>query len=237
MRAFILLSAVLFTSACAAGAKSEPTFNELMLQQQRDRIEAGEDIYARRISEPSSNVTQSSLWAKAVGSPYIIRNQKAQKVGDLLTVLVLEDASATSRAGTETKRESDVELKAGLSFGRDSLNTRGRLDGSSEYNSEFKGSGRTDRSGNLRATVQAVVEEVLPNGTLFVRGRKVIAVNNEDSEVELTGFVRSDDIRIDNTVESSKLADARIRYLGSGVIADRQRVGWGTRLLDFVWPF
>lgn len=224
-------------SSCAAGIRKEPTFNETMLEQQRSRIAAGEDIYAQPADVMSSEVTQSSLWAKAVGSPYIIRNQKAQKVGDLLTVLIIENATANSEANTETTRKSTMEMKADLLLGKQALEQKGNIDGNSDYTSKFTGEGKTDRSGQLQATVQAVVEEVLPNGTLFVRGRKVITVNNEDSEVELTGFVRSDDIRIDNTVMSDKLADARIRYIGNGVIADKQRVGWGTRLIDFIWPF
>lgn len=238
MKWISLLTLSFVIAACGSVRKPhEPTFNEKMLKEQRARRAAGEDMEDVFSRARSSDPVEASLWAKSKGSPYLLRNQKAQKVGDLLTIVIMEEASATTSANTDTKRESDLELDGALSLGNSAASQKGVISGTSEYSSEFKGSGTTDRSGSLTATVQAVVEEVLPNGNLFVRGRKVITINNEDQEVEITGFVRPDDIKINNLVNSKSLADAKIRYLGNGVVADKQRVGWGTRLLDFVWPF
>lgn len=238
MKALKLIPLCALLVACGSMKKPhEPTYNEKMLEEQRARRAAGEDLNDPFSMTRSSDPIQSSLWAKSHGNPYLLRNQKAQKVGDLLTIVIMEEASATTSANTDTKRESDLELDGALSLGNAAASQKGVISGTSEYTSEFKGSGTTDRSGSLTATVQAVVEEVLPNGNLFVRGRKVITINNEDQEVEITGFVRPDDIKINNLVNSKAMADAKIRYLGNGVVADKQRVGWGTRLLDFVWPF
>jgi flagellar L-ring protein precursor FlgH len=235
---FLLVLAGSTLAACAGGIKQhEATYNERMLADQRARIAAGEDVYGENLPALSSDPIQSSLWAKSVGSPYIVRNQKAQAVGDLLTIVIDETAEASTKANTETKRDSDVELGTSGTLGQGDPTQIGSVGLTSEFSNNFKGEGTTDRSGRFQATVQAVVEDVLPNGTLFIRGRKLITINNEDQEVEISGFVRPDDIKIGNTVQSSMLADASIRYLGNGVIGDKQRVGWGSRLLDWVWPF
>lgn len=231
-------SALFFLTSCGGPMKHEETFNERMLEVQKARIKNGEDVYADRESELSADPVQSSLWAKSVGSPYIIRNQKASKVGDLITILIDESATATTEANTDTNRESTLELSAAASAGGGKVIPQlGSVTGDSSTKNEFKGKGSTDRSGKFQTTVQAVVESVLPNGTLYIRGQKVIAINHEDQEVEITGFVRPDDIRIDNTVISTLMADAEIRYSGRGVVGDKQRVGWASRLFDWVWPF
>jgi flagellar L-ring protein FlgH len=234
-----LIFLVTMVSACSLRMpqKAEPSFNEKMLSSQQSRLAAGEDIYGDGNPELSSDPVQSSLWAKSVGSPYIIRNQKASKVGDLITIVIREDSKASTKANTETSRDSSMDTKFDFKAGSQGLAQKGLIDATAGLKNDFKGEGTTDRAGQIEATVQAVVETVLPNGTLFVRGRKVITVNHEDQIVELSGFVRPDDIRINNTVASELLADAKIKYLGDGVVGDKQYVGWGTRVLDWVWPF
>jgi flagellar L-ring protein precursor FlgH len=234
---FLILLALSFFGCAAMRKPAEPSFNEKMLKEQEAKMKAGENPFPDASNAPTSDTTQSSLWAKSVGSPYIIRNQKAQKVGDLLTIMVFESANATTSAKTDAKRDGSIDIGASLKAGQSDEAQLGKLTGTASHKNDFKGEGKTDRSGELKATVQAAVENVLPNGTLFVRGRKVVTINNEDQQVEISGFVRPDDIRINNTVVSSVLADAKIRYIGDGVISDKQHTGWGTRLLDAVWPF
>lgn len=239
MKSLASLLVLSFLSACSMRlpATHKDSFNEKMLKQQQAKIDAGEDVYGDGKQDMSSDPVQSSLWAKSVGSPYIIRNQKASKVGDLITIVILEKSTAKSNAKTETKRDSGTDVDFSLKYGSLATKQHGLVAGSGGLKSDFKGEGKTDRTGELSATVQAVVETVLQNGTLFVRGHKIITVNNEDQTVELSGFVRPDDIRINNTVTSELMADARIRYIGDGVVGDKQYVGWGTRLADWLWPF
>jgi len=218
-------------------APSAPTYNEKMLKQQEAKRKAGEDPLAELTGAQSGDPLQSSLWAKSVGTPDIIRNQKAQKVGDLLTVVVDENATATTTADTTAKKDNKINLSGTLSTGQADTPQNAGLAANTENKSEFTGSGQTDRTGKFQTTVQASVEEVLPNGTLFVRGKKAITINNEDQELIVSGFVRPDDIRINNTVISTVMANAEIRYTGKGVVSDKQHSGWGTRLLDAIWPF
>lgn len=236
----IILSfvSIFVLSACGnAYKKHEATFNERMLDVQKARLQNGEDIYAESEGDITSDPVQSSLWARSAGSPYIIRNQKAAKVGDLLTILIDEQATASTSANTKAERQSDIGLSGSLSVGQGSLEQLATASANPSLQNDYEGKGTTDRSGKFETTVQAVVENVLPNGTLFVRGRKIIAINNEDQEVEISGFVRPDDIRIGNTVASTVMADAEIRYIGRGIIGDKQQGGWGARVIDWVWPF
>lgn len=233
----VIILSFAFVGCAAMRKPPEPSFNEKLLIEQQAKIKAGENPNPESTNGPTADTTQASLWAKSIGSPYIIRNQKAQKVGDLLTIMVYESANATTKANTDAKRDGSMSLSANLKAGQSDSATLGQLGSDVSNKNEFKGSGSTDRSGELKATIQASVENVLPNGTLFVRGRKVVTINHEDQEVEVSGFVRPDDIRINNTVVSSVLADAKIRYIGDGVISDKQHTGWGTRLMDAIWPF
>jgi flagellar L-ring protein precursor FlgH len=236
---FILLSSLVFVlSGCAAMKKpSEPTFNQKMLKAQQDIMNSGLNPNAEPESTPTADTMEASLWAKSLGNPYLVRNQKAQKVGDLLTIIIVEDAKASVGANTDAKRDGSNTLGATLSAGQGAASQLGTLSGTMSNKNDFKGEGKTGRSGKFEATVQAVVENVLANGTLYVRGKKKIVINNEDQDVEISGFVRADDIRINNTVVSTVLADASIRYSGEGVVSDKQYTGWGTRLLDAIWPF
>jgi flagellar L-ring protein precursor FlgH len=100
-----------------------------------------------------------------------------------------------------------------------------------------QGSGTTTRGGSLTATISATIIEVLPNGNFRIEGTRSVTVNNEEQIMVLRGIVRPVDINFDNTIASTMVADASITYTGEGVVADEQRVGWGMRLLSFIWPF
>lgn len=234
---FLTFSLIAFSIGCSMVKPHKATYNELQLKAQEDRLKAGQSAVPEVSSEPSADPVQSSLWAKSVGSPYLIRNQKAQKVGDLLTIVINEESTASTKAKTDAKKQSSVDVSGTMSAGQAATAQLGTLGLQASNKNDFKGEGTTDRSGTFQTTVQAVVENVLPNGTLFVRGHKIITINKEDQEVEIAGFVRPDDIRINNTVVSNMIADAQIRYIGEGVVSDKQQVGWGARLIDAIWPW
>ena len=101
----------------------------------------------------------------------------------------------------------------------------------------YDGQGSTRRSGSLEAMLTCKVVDVLPNGNLVIWGWKQVRSNRETQYLVLTGQVRPRDIQIDNTVQSSLLAEARIEYTGSGVVSDKQGPGFGQRLMNWVWPF
>ncbi|MEQ8203568.1 MAG: flagellar basal body L-ring protein FlgH, partial [Smithellaceae bacterium] len=101
----------------------------------------------------------------------------------------------------------------------------------------LKGAGDTTRSSKLSASISARVLKILDNGNLLIEGRRQLTVNAEDQYLVITGIVRPEDITAINTVASQYIADARILYTGDGVINDKMRPGWLTRVVDWVWPF
>ena len=103
--------------------------------------------------------------------------------------------------------------------------------------SSFDGKGSSDRKGHVKAYVSSAVVAVLPNGNLYINGKREIKVNNETQYITLSGVIRPEDISPTNEIASTFVANAKIAYSGIGAIADKQKPGWLGRILDHVWPF
>ena len=184
-----------------------------------------------------------SLWNEASARALIGMNGNARQVGDLITVLIDESSSTSIGASTDTNRSSDASFGISALLGADTSILKANpnmgasigMGGSSE--NAFSGDGSTTRDGNLTAVVTCTVTEVMSNGNLKIRGTKEVRVNREIQYLTLEGVVRPRDIRIDNTVQSNLIADARVEFTGNGVISDKQGQGWGTRIGDALWPF
>jgi flagellar L-ring protein precursor FlgH len=158
--------------------------------------------------------------------PYTADN-KAFRAGDVLTVQVFENSSAVTSADTGTRRNNrlQAELAHGArSVGQTSLSVGG----------DFDGGGRTQRTNRLLTTVSVTVQEVLPGGQLRIAGVQSLTVNEELQTVRLEGLVRPVDISDGNVVQSTRIADARITYLGEGDVTDRGRRPWWRKVLDAV---
>jgi flagellar L-ring protein precursor FlgH len=106
-----------------------------------------------------------------------------------------------------------------------------------DFQNATKGEATSDRSGQVTASIAARVTEVMPNGNLSIFGRRAMKVDNEVQYIMVSGIIRPDDIDSDNRVESTSLADSRIEYYGKGALADKQKPGWGTRIIDNIWPW
>lgn len=154
-------------------------------------------------------------------------DKKAYRVGDALTVLVYENATATSSAGTSTDRKQAVGIR-GAAVGH----TQHGL--SLQSNNDFDGEGRTQRAGKVAAQITVSVVSIADNGDLQVKGQQELEINNEKQGIELSGRVRVVDISSTNTVLSTRLADARIRFAGEGDLSERQRPSWWSRFLTWL---
>jgi flagellar L-ring protein precursor FlgH len=211
-----------------------PKPTEAELTQEVSRL--GQTNVGHQVSRP---VAVGSLWP-ADDHVFFYGDKKALRVGDIVTVRIVESAQASNTADTDLSRSSSI--KAGLStfFGKKKFLNLFKLDEdllASTSDNNHQGSGSTTRSGQLTATMTAIVREVLPNGNLVVQGTREVLVNHEQQFITLTGIVRPLDVDRDNVVFSTQLADASITIGGLGVVADKQRSGWGTWLFDFLWPF
>ena len=162
-------------------------------------------------------------------------DQKARQIGDVLTVLVIERASASKAANTQTNRASQ---RNGSLSSLAGIKTRGLGDGINlQSESTFNGSGTTSRTDTLSATVAAMVTEVLPSGNLRIEGQRDITVDGEKQTLTVKGVVRPRDIAPNNTIASIHLAEADIKYEGEGILSRQQKPGLISRILDFIWIF
>jgi flagellar L-ring protein precursor FlgH len=154
-------------------------------------------------------------------------DNKAFRPGDVLTVQVFESSSATSSAETGTRRSNH--LQAELAHGSNKV-----AQTSLSVAGDFDGGGRTLRTSRLLTTVTVTVQEVLPQGQLRIAGEQSVIVNEELQRVALEGVVRPADISDGNVVQSTRIAQARITYVGEGDVTERSRRAWWRRLLDAV---
>lgn len=156
----------------------------------------------------------------------IAADRRAYRVGDVLTVNVLEAARA--RSGAATDAGSDVRLSG--TAGNNAY--RGSFDAG--LSGATKGSAETSRVGELRTQLSVQVKDVLSDGSLVVEGEQSLLINKEDQRITLSGIVRPDDILADNTVWSHRLANARVEFNGKGVVAESQRQSVAYRLLKWL---
>lgn len=188
--------------------------------------------------------------ASAQGSIYragheisLFEDQRARRVGDILTIRLVEKTDANKKAKTNTKKENDVSIANPTLFGKsptfDLLTSHdNNLGFGLNSNQDFSGEGDSAQSNSLTGSVTVSVVEVLANGYLVVRGEKLLTINQGDEHIQVAGIVRPADIRADNTVLSTQVADAQITYAGKGQVADSNAAGWLARFfLSALWPF
>jgi len=170
----------------------------------------------------------------------IYSDGRAHRVGDIITIVLSEQTQSSKTAKTTADKTSDVNLPQATVLGNPislfgapiSANSGGASTNS------FEGEGKSNMSNSLNGNITVTVHEVLPNGVLVVRGEKWLTLNQGDEYIQISGMVRPQDISADNTVSSTKLADARIGYSGTGGVHDTNVMGWLSRFfISPLWPF
>lgn len=184
---------------------------------------------AATASAQSQDENPGSLWNNKAPSPY--QDRVARKEGDVITIVISETSTSAITASTNTSKTDSNNITKGLGPILSNL-IPNWMTGNNASNS---GQGQTSQTGRFSATVSAVVRKVLPNGTMIIEGTKLLTVNKDTQTFTVRGIIRPDDIRSDNTVLSERIADAYIVGNGKGQIADRQRRGILTRLLDWLF--
>lgn len=161
-------------------------------------------------------------------------DKKARRVGDIITVVLSESTQGKKSSQSKTSKSSSASLTAPVIGGSPIEALSGSIGG----DRNFSGKGDADQSNSLSGNITVTVSEVLPNGVLRVRGEKWITLNTGAEFIRIQGMLRPDDINLDNTVESQKLADARITYSGAGAVASAAKQGWLTAFVNSSWfPF
>jgi flagellar L-ring protein precursor FlgH len=180
----------------------------------------------------------NSLWRN--GSRSFFKDQRARQIGDLLTVTV--NITDQANFANETQRSRTTTEDSGITafLGSSLLGQKAVLPGrllTADSTMGTDGKGTIVRQETLQTNVAAMVTQVLPNGNLVVEGKQEIRVNYEKRELIVAGIVRPEDIQSDNTIDSSKIAQARIAYGGHGEISDIQQPRYGSQVMDVLLPF
>ncbi len=197
-------------------------------------------VYSPPPQESASRSNNPGSLFASGQADFLFADSRAYRVGDIVLVRIIESTLATNKAVTSSKKSSDTGLQVNHLFGQTSLlglpvGETPVLGAKSE--NTFNGDGRTTRQSSLMTTVAARIVRVLPNNVFEIEGGREVRVNDENQIVVLRGLARGRDIDADNSILSTKIADARIELYGEGILTDKQKPGWLTRIVDNIWPF
>ena len=202
---------------------------------------------------------EGSLWQGETSRRFLAFENRAKAVGDLITVEIAEKAMAENEATTELDRKTSYEATLNSDVALQTLITRpirnilgflgftdqqtdkdptGELSiVEAETSSKFDGEGSMKREATFTTTVACLVTEVTASGLLRIEGERHLRINNETEIIQVSGFVRPEDVKIDNTVPSILIASADIHYGGLGLNAEQQKPGWLARVFNALLPF
>lgn len=202
-------------------------------------VAPGDPYYAPVLSPstPAQKPANGSLYSPNSAMD-LFSDNKALRVGDIITVVLQERTSSKKSSNIGVTKDNDIAQGSSTVFGTTpGLGNLGLgLDVQAER--EFKGEADSDQSNQLTGSITVTVVDVYPNGTLSIRGEKWMTLNRGDEYIRVSGLVRPDDIGPDNTVVSTKIANAHISYSGEGEFADSQKMGWLTQFFNGpIWPF
>ena len=189
--------------------------------------------YAEPVGTPATPAN-GSIFQVSAGYASLVEGQAARRVGDVLTIVLVERTVGSKAASSNLDRDGSYGLRpptvgplALFSAAEARVGAGG----------EFEGAGTAGQSNTLSGEVSVTVARVFPNGTMLVRGQKTVTLNRGDEYVQISGLVRTADIDPDNRVLSTRVADARIKYTGTGDVARSSRQGWLSRFFQVVSPF
>lgn len=184
-----------------------------------------------------------AIWTGENATNSLFADRRARNLNDIVTIVVSETAVGANNANTTTSRDTSTNAALtnllGIELAIQDMLRKGTtgISAGGTNSSSLKGAGATSRDGNLTATISARVMKILGNGNFVIEGRRQVTINAEDQYLIITGIIRPDDIAFDNTIQSQYISDAKLAYTGKGVVDDKQRPGWLTRIVDWVWPF
>lgn len=188
--------------------------------------------YAEEMAEPA--VANGAIFQPAAGYAPLTSGSLASRVGDIITIVLVERTQASKSNSANTDRSGSISLTPPTT-GPFSLFSPSDVAASGGQG--FKGKGDAAQSNALSGEVTVTVARVFPNGSMLVRGQKQLTLNRGDEFVQISGLVRPADLTPDNRVASTRVADARITYTGKGEIARASRQGWLQRFFSMISPF
>lgn len=199
----------------------------------------GDPEYAPVISTPQTHLNEN------IGSIYqpnqgvsLYTDRRASRIGDIITITLSESTQSSKSAKTAVKKDSSIELNTPNILGTSPSFKNLDLSASVDQSRDFSGEGSSNQSNSLTGSIAVTIANVLPNGLYVVKGEKWLTLNNGDEFIRIRGLIRPEDINPDNSIPSTKVADARISYSGTGDLAQANKAGWLTKFFNSrYWPF
>ncbi len=219
MKIIILIILISFvTSACSTfGSLKDPEYAPSEAELPELKVVVDGAIY-----DPSYNL-------------FLFEDVKARRVGDLITVVLDESINASKSASTDASKESTIDLPSPTLFNKG--NRLNELTNDIDTARDFQGEGETTQENSIEGNITVMVHRVHPNGYLFVKGEKLLALNEGNEVVRVSGIVRPTDVTSDNTILSNQIANAEITYKGNGIVSDSSKAGWLLKFFSSViWP-
>ncbi len=183
---------------------------------------------------PAPRQADGSIFNAGNGYAALYSGHRARAVGDPLTIVLVENTATTKRAGSKSAKSGSFgvtpPVTGPLSFIKpESVSASG--------NTSFKGDGSAQQTSSLSGEVSVTIAEVRPNGTAVVRGQKRLMLSQGEEWVQVSGIVRLADLDANNRIASTRVADARIAYVGNGPVSRASREGWLSKFFNLVSPF
>ena len=230
----VLALTYLFCVACGGSPTRRPALHPPVTPQQEYRQEAA-------VNNPGSIFAASE-------ADTLFEDSRARRVGDIVVVKLVENTKAQNKAETSSNKKSSNDYQVTNMFNRGHAGfipfmpigpqpSVGVPILDTESASGINSTGKTKRENYVTTSLATRVLRVLPGGLMEIEGAREIRVNEETEYMVVRGMIRSKDVSADNSVLSTQIADASIEYYGKGVLADKQKPGWFSRLMDNVWPF
>jgi flagellar L-ring protein precursor FlgH len=184
-------------------------------------------------SPPAMAPTEGAIFIAAAGYAPLVSGARAQRVGDVLTVILTESTSTAKTSSNKTQRSGSANIAA-PTIGPLSM-TSTPLNASSS--GSFNGQGNATQTNSFNGMISVTIAQVRPNGTALVRGEKRMLLAQGKEWIQFSGIVRLADVDAANQVQSGQVADARIEYAGNGSVAQSAREGWLSKFFSYISPF
>lgn len=227
MLRLILLSLI---TILASGCASTPD----------DHVQANDPSFAPVIPDiPREHIVEDGGLFRPYMANSLYSDVTARRVGDIITVTLSENTNASKSAGTTSSKSSGVDVQPIAGLGGNALNIGNQsIQLGVDASSDFAGDAQANQSNSLNGNITVTVVDVLVNQNLVIRGEKWLTLNHGDEYIRLTGIIRPSDISPENEILSTKIANARIQYSGTGSFARSQEKGWLTKFFSSEWwPF
>jgi len=222
--------AALALAICAGlvlGGAADPA--EARKSRQRDQDYS--PVYA---NDPQPPVANGAIFQVANGYSALTNGARAAMVGDLVTINLVERTQATKSSSSSTDRSGKVGLTPPTTG---PLSLFAATDASASGGGTFAGKGAAEQSNQLNGSISVTIVRIFPNGTMLVRGEKLVTLNRGDENIAIMGLIRQADVGLDNSVPSTRVADARIIYSGRGDVARSSKQGWLNHFFSILSPF